>query len=117
MLVHLNALIIAQFQPVIQGNRQCANIRLVSSPISLKSFQEVYLFQGRRSQCSQYKLYTRDASDKDLILNFHNEMRNKVASGQETRGAPGPQPPATNMQGVVRLLFHIFVGPKLNVNF
>ncbi|EZA55693.1 Venom allergen [Ooceraea biroi] len=37
-------------------------------------------------------------SEKDLIVRKHNELRQRVASGQETRGSPGPQPPASNMQ-------------------
>ncbi len=36
-------------------------------------------------------------SDRDAILAAHNALRSRVASGQETRGDPGPQPSATNM--------------------
>ncbi|EZA55695.1 Venom allergen [Ooceraea biroi] len=37
-------------------------------------------------------------SEKKFIVKKHNELRQRVASGQETRGSPGPQPPASNMQ-------------------
>ncbi|XP_011705978.1 PREDICTED: venom allergen 3-like, partial [Wasmannia auropunctata] len=35
--------------------------------------------------------------EKKTILDKHNQLRQKVASGQETRGKPGPQPMAVNM--------------------
>ncbi|KAG7190774.1 hypothetical protein KM043_006845 [Ampulex compressa] len=31
------------------------------------------------------------------ILQVHNNLRARVAAGKETRGAPGPQPPASNI--------------------
>ncbi|XP_046458405.1 venom allergen 3 homolog [Daphnia pulex] len=39
-------------------------------------------------------------TDADIvtILNVHNDYRRKVAQGLETRGSPGPQPPASNMR-------------------
>lgn len=36
--------------------------------------------------------------DARLILHEHNRLRSLVASGNEARGAPGPQPPANNMR-------------------
>ncbi|XP_011645540.1 venom allergen 3-like [Pogonomyrmex barbatus] len=36
-------------------------------------------------------------NEKWSIVNKHNELRQKVASGQETRGNPGPQPSAKSM--------------------
>ncbi|CAH1179406.1 unnamed protein product [Phaedon cochleariae] len=36
----------------------------------------------------------------EAIVDAHNTMRNKVAMGLETRGNPGPQPPASNMRAV-----------------
>ncbi|XP_076241858.1 venom allergen 3-like [Calliopsis andreniformis] len=36
--------------------------------------------------------------EKNTIVNLHNQLRQRVASGKETRGNPGPQPPAANMQ-------------------
>jgi len=36
----------------------------------------------------------------DFILKEHNNRRAKVAKGEEKRGAPGPQPPASNMKAL-----------------
>ncbi|XP_068218381.1 uncharacterized protein [Palaemon carinicauda] len=38
------------------------------------------------------------AQDAALILAQHNQLRSRVAMGQEGRGAPGPQPQASNMR-------------------
>ncbi|XP_043287980.1 venom allergen 5-like [Venturia canescens] len=35
--------------------------------------------------------------EKDEIISVHNKLRKKVASGQEKRGHPGPQPAAKSM--------------------
>ncbi|KAJ8674849.1 hypothetical protein QAD02_010635 [Eretmocerus hayati] len=37
------------------------------------------------------------ASDKNLIVKRHNQLRRRVANGQETEGSPGPQPAARSM--------------------
>lgn len=39
--------------------------------------------------------------DRKHVLKLHNELRAKVARGEETRGSPGPQPPAANMKEMV----------------
>ena len=36
-------------------------------------------------------------ADKNVIVSLHNKFRSQVALGQESRGLPGPQPPAANM--------------------
>ena len=36
----------------------------------------------------------------DKIVKEHNKWRAKVAKGGERRGAPGPQPPASNMKAL-----------------
>jgi hypothetical protein len=36
-------------------------------------------------------------------LKKHNQLRQKVASGKEKRGKPGPQPAAVKMPDLVRL--------------
>ncbi|XP_011702700.1 PREDICTED: venom allergen 3-like [Wasmannia auropunctata] len=41
-------------------------------------------------------------AEKDEIVRTHNQLRQKVASGKETRGAPGPQPAAVSMPSLVR---------------
>ncbi|PSN37301.1 hypothetical protein C0J52_20814 [Blattella germanica] len=38
-----------------------------------------------------------DFGTKQKILDLHNKYRSYVAQGKERRGAPGPQPPAANM--------------------
>ena len=38
---------------------------------------------------------------KEAIVNKHNELRIKVANGQETEGVSGAQPPAANMRKLV----------------
>lgn len=35
------------------------------------------------------------------IVAMHNQLRSQVARGEETRGAPGPQPAAANMRALV----------------
>ncbi|XP_031786448.1 uncharacterized protein LOC100680164 [Nasonia vitripennis] len=35
--------------------------------------------------------------EKQKVVDLHNELRQKVAKGQETKGSPGPQPPAKHM--------------------
>ena len=39
--------------------------------------------------------------NRQVILEAHNALRSIVASGQESRGQPGPQPQASNMQIMV----------------
>ncbi|KAI9562742.1 hypothetical protein GHT06_010196 [Daphnia sinensis] len=39
--------------------------------------------------------------DIDTIVGLHNDLRRKVASGQEDSGSPGPQPTATFMPDLV----------------
>ena len=41
--------------------------------------------------------------DIDYIVELHNQLRHRVASGQEYRGSPGPQPAATYMPDLVSL--------------
>ncbi|XP_032782780.2 venom allergen 3 homolog [Daphnia magna] len=41
---------------------------------------------------------TISAAEITIILNVHNSYRRQVAKGLEARGAPGPQPPASNMR-------------------
>jgi len=46
------------------------------------------------------QVITQGVSQQDavLILHQHNQLRSLVARGQEPRGLPGPQPPASNMR-------------------
>lgn len=58
--------------------------------------------QGFGTNCGQpiYSGVTSDA-DKNTIVNAHNNLRRTVAQGMESRGNPGPQPPAANMRKLV----------------
>ena len=38
---------------------------------------------------------------KKIIVDKHNELRRKVAKGQETQGSNGAQPAASNMKEMV----------------
>ena len=38
---------------------------------------------------------------KDSIVSKHNELRSKVANGQEDKGVDGTQPKAANMMEIV----------------
>lgn len=42
------------------------------------------------------------------ILDYHNDLRRKVAKGEETQGAEGPQPGASNMRKLVMQLHLLF---------
>ncbi|XP_023313911.1 ancylostoma secreted protein-like [Trichogramma pretiosum] len=50
------------------------------------------------ANCGQVLTVGLSTEEKKAIVDLHNELRMKVARGQELRGAPGPQPPATDMQ-------------------
>lgn len=51
-------------------------------------------------------LSTISAADKTTIVDYHNELRRKVAKGLETRGAEGSQPGGANMRKIAsRLCF------------
>ena len=39
--------------------------------------------------------------EKDFIVSYHNDLRRKVANGEETRGLDGAQSSATNMNALV----------------
>ncbi|KAE8739680.1 hypothetical protein FOCC_FOCC014818 [Frankliniella occidentalis] len=53
--------------------------------------------------CKNYKGPNLSASDEQLIVRLHNEYRNKVALGKETRGKNGhAQPSASNMRKLAR---------------
>lgn len=59
-----------------------------------------FVLQGVASKCGSGSAGVTD-TEKTTIVNYHNELRAKVANGLETRGKPGPQPSASNMRRLV----------------
>ena len=59
--------------------------------------------QGFGPKCGSPKGLARGISQNDIkeILQVHNQWRAKVANGLVTRGIPGPQPPAADMEQMV----------------
>ncbi|CAG9768596.1 unnamed protein product [Ceutorhynchus assimilis] len=53
--------------------------------------------EGPSENCMEYKKPEVTSKVKKYIVDIHNDIRNHVASGQETRGTLGRQPTASNM--------------------
>ncbi|KAJ4435856.1 hypothetical protein ANN_18475 [Periplaneta americana] len=51
--------------------------------------------------CTGYKREALTQEEKNILLKKHNDLRRTVALGRETRGSPGPQPPASDMSELV----------------
>lgn len=75
------------------------------------SFQKVFVqasififlpSQGYGAKCGQVLSSGTTEQDIQEILKVHNELRAKLANGLEKRGKPGPQPPAADMEQMVR---------------
>jgi len=49
---------------------------------------------------------TSDA-DKQTIVNTHNDLRSRVAQGEESQGNPYAQPSASNMRQIVSVSLNI----------
>merc|ERR1719427_1990023 len=59
-------------------------------------------YQGASASCSSKTIFrTLSAEAKTVILDKHNELRRKVAKGEETGGINAPQPGAANMKKMV----------------
>lgn len=56
---------------------------------------------GAACQISDPANSTISAEDKIQIVNLHNDLRRRIALGNETRGLTGPQPKASNMRQLV----------------
>ncbi|XP_051164454.1 venom allergen 5-like [Leptopilina boulardi] len=57
-------------------------------------------FTNPRPVCNA-RVSSLTSAQRNEIVNVHNEYRRKVASGNERRGRPGPQPRARNMPNMV----------------
>lgn len=56
----------------------------------------------RESRCgTQVRGSGVSSQDAATIVAMHNQLRSQVARGEETRGAPGPQPPGANIRTMV----------------
>lgn len=61
-------------------------------------------FKGFGAKCNQVLGSGTTQQDIKEILRVHNELRAKLANGLEKRGKPGPQPPAADMEEMVRIM-------------
>ncbi|XP_015585577.1 venom allergen 3 [Cephus cinctus] len=52
------------------------------------------------SSCGKILVASLSDGDRRALVDVHNKYRRLIASGKETRGHPGPQPPATNMRNI-----------------
>ncbi|KAJ9593716.1 hypothetical protein L9F63_014764, partial [Diploptera punctata] len=59
------------------------------------------LYPGTGPACSRRMYWGVKNETKQEIVDIHNRYRQKVANGQEKRGAPGPQPAAADMSKLV----------------
>ncbi|XP_014222129.1 venom allergen 3-like [Trichogramma pretiosum] len=56
---------------------------------------------GASPVCKQVISSGLSEDEKKRIVDLHNELRAKVARGEESRGSPGPQPKASDMKTMV----------------
>ncbi|XP_066999091.1 venom allergen 3 homolog isoform X2 [Anabrus simplex] len=56
---------------------------------------------GVSNACSPYGKFGVKDDQKTFIVDLHNRLRNRVASGRERRGLSGPQPQASNMKKLI----------------
>ena len=65
----------------------------------------VSILQGPSNLCTSKTIFRELSPEaKAAILDRHNQLRRRVASGQETGGVNGPQPQASNMKKMVGVL-------------
>lgn len=73
-------------------------------------------FSGRGDRCGpQVRGSGVSREDAAAIVALHNQLRSNVARGEETRGAPGPQPPGANIKTLVSA--SLILGSLLNLLF
>ena len=72
--------------------------------------------QGPSESCASNTVYREISADaKKAILDLHNDLRRKVAKGEETNGVNPPQPGATNMRKLVKFTFcFLYLHTKTN---
>ena len=63
-------------------------------------------YPGPSTSCSSKTIFRELSSTaKQVILDKHNELRRRVAKGEETGGINAPQPGASNMKKMVIIEF------------
>jgi hypothetical protein len=69
-----------------------------------------FLTQGFGRNCGK-PIFSgvRNNADKQTIVDAHNNLRRQVAQGRESRGRPGPQPPAANMRKMVSRVLNTII--------
>ena len=66
--------------------------------------------QGPSSSCTAKTIFRElSSAAKDAILEKHNELRRRVAKGEETGGINSPQPGASNMKKLVRTVLTTYL--------
>ncbi|CAL4085498.1 unnamed protein product, partial [Meganyctiphanes norvegica] len=66
-----------------------------------KPFGEKHTMNLKRNKACKFHRSGVTEEQKQIILKTHNDLRTKIARGQEKQGNPGPQPKATNMREMV----------------
>jgi hypothetical protein len=77
-------------------------LRVTNNLYSKSTCKPLLNLQETGARCSQVVASSiHDEALKAHIVEQHNKFRSVVALGQETRGAPGPQPSAANLRKMV----------------
>jgi hypothetical protein len=99
-------------QTKIQQNARVTEFRLSHFRI-FQSNSGHCVLQGIGPACTDSLDGGVTLDERQLILEEHNSLRSRVASGSETRGLPpgAPQPPAANMMALVQR--HLFISSLL----
>ena len=88
--------------------------------VVLLQFKLLFFWQVFGANCLPPLCFGVNATIQQQIVDLHNELRRRVAKGQEARGNPGPQPPAANMRKIVSnilLALHQFADNWSNTGF
>jgi len=70
---------------------------LVLQTILATLLNQISAHDGHSPACGEVITSGVSSEESDIIVTVHNEFRQKVASGLEKDGSPGPQPPASDM--------------------
>lgn len=65
------------------------------------------LFQGVSAICGERGSSGVNASEIEFLVDHHNELRSRVASGEEHGGINGTLPKASNMKKMVKYIYSL----------